>query len=166
MNRSQDKVLKLEGLAEMVRRLKEDKKTVALCHGCFDIMHIGHLRHFEAVKAMADVVVVTVTPDRFVNKGPNRPVFPDDQRAELIAGLRVVDWVAINSWSSAVETIRLIRPNLFVKGQEYEPQTQQVNPNFFAEAKAVEEVGGKVTFTYEFISSSTAAVKRLWNIPK
>jgi rfaE bifunctional protein nucleotidyltransferase chain/domain len=166
MNRSQDKVLSLEDLARMVHHLKDDKKTVALCHGCFDILHIGHLRHFEAVKAMADVLVVTVTPDRFVNKGSNRPVFPEEQRAELIAGLRVIDWVAINRWSSAVETIRLIRPDLFVKGQEYEPKTQQVNPNFFSEAKAVEEVGGKVTFTYEFTSSSTAAVKRLWNMEK
>lgn len=166
MNRSRDKVLKLEDLAELVRRLKDDKKTIALCHGCFDIMHVGHLRHFEAVKALADVVVVTVTPDRFVNKGPNRPVFPDEQRAELIAGLRAIDWVAVNRWNSAVETIRLVRPDLFVKGQEYEAQAQQVNPNFFAEAKAVEEVGGKVAFTYEFTSSSTAAVKRLWNTPK
>lgn len=158
---SHDKVLSLEKLAKVVHQTQGTGLTVAMCHGCFDILHVGHLRHFEATKAMADVLVVTVTPDRFVNKGPNRPVFPDEQRAELVAGLVAVDWVAINRWDSAVETIRLVRPNVFVKGQEYESRSQQVNPNFFAEAEAVEEVGGKIVFTYEFTLSSTVAFKRL-----
>ena len=109
---------------------------------------------------MADALVVTVTPDRHVSKGPSRPVFPEAQRAELVAGLSVVDWVAVNHWSSAVEMIRLVRPRLFVKGHEYESPAQQVNPNFFVEAKAVENVGGRVAFTYEETLSSSAAFKR------
>lgn len=165
MNRGRDNVLSLEELAETVRQIQGAKRTVAMCHGCFDILHSGHLRHFEAARTMADALVVTITPDHFVNKGPNRPVFPEQQRAELVAGLRAVDWVAINRWQSAVETIRLIRPNLFVKGQEYESRAAQVNPNFFAEAKAVEEVGGKIAFTHEFTSSSTAAFKCLGTDP-
>lgn len=113
---------------------------------------------------MADLLVVTVTQDRFVSKGTNRPVFSDEQRAELVAGVAAVDWVAINQWDSAVETIRLVRPNLFVKGQEYESRAQHVNPNYFIEAKAVEEVGGKIAFTYKFTLSSTAAFRRLANL--
>lgn len=155
------KLVTLERSAEIVREIQRSRRTVALCHGCFDILHVGHLRHFEAAKSMADLLIVTVTPDRFVNKGPNRPVFPEEQRAELVAGLRAVDWVAVNRWGSAVEVIRLIRPNLFVKGGEYDSPTQEVNPNFFAEAKVVAEVGGKVAFTREFTLSSTAAFKRL-----
>ena len=161
MSSGRDKVLTLEKLVEVVRQIQEGKRAVAMCHGCFDILHSGHLRHFEAARAMADALVVTITPDHFVNKGPNRPVFTEEQRSELIAGLEAVDWVAINRWNSAVETIRLVRPNLFVKGHEYEHHAQQVNPNFFAEAKAVEEVGGHVAFTYEFTLSSTAALKHL-----
>jgi len=161
MNRARNKVVRLERLAQVVRELQKAKQTVAMCHGCFDILHSGHLRHFEAARAMADALVVTVTPDRFVNKGPNRPVFPENERAELVAGLRVVNWVSINRWESAVETIRLIRPNLFIKGQEYESRAAQVNPNFLAEVRAVEEVGGKIAFTYEHTSSSTAIFQRL-----
>lgn len=133
-----------------------------MCHGCFDILHAGHLRHFEAAKAMADCLVITVTPDRYVNKGPNRPVFPQEQRAELVAGLGVVDWVAVNRWATAVETIHLIRPSLFIKGQEYESRSEQADPNFFAEVRAVKKVGGKSDFTRDqFTSSSTRAFKRL-----
>lgn len=161
MSRSLDKVVGLEELAETVRRLKERSRTVAMCHGCFDILHFGHIRHLEAAKKMADVLVVTVTPDRFINKGANRPVFPEHQRAEVVAGLSAVDWVAINYWDSAVETIRLVRPDLFVKGQEYESRAQEVNPNYFAEVKAIDEIGGKIAFTYESTSSSTVAFRRL-----
>ncbi len=158
---ARDKVLALDELAKAVRQIQAAQQKVALCHGCFDILHAGHLRHFEAARAVADVLVVTVTPDRFVNKGPNRPVFPDVQRAELIAGLGVVDWVAINRWESAVETIGLIKPDIFIKGQEYETRAQQVNPLFFAEAEAVREVGGRIVFTHEETLSSTAAFNRM-----
>jgi rfaE bifunctional protein nucleotidyltransferase chain/domain len=156
-----NKVLNLKQLAARALQLQAAGGTVAMCHGCFDILHAGHLRHFEAAKAMADCLVVTVTPDRYVNKGPNRPVFPQEQRAELVAGLGVVDWVSINRWDSAVETIRLICPDVFVKGQEYESQAERVNVNFLVEAKAVEQVGGRIAYTYEVILSSTAAFKRL-----
>jgi len=166
MKRARDKILTVEGLAEAVRRVQSAKRSVALCHGCFDILHCGHLRHLEAAREIADFLVVTVTPDRFVNKGPHRPVFPEEQRAELLAGLQIVDWVCVNRWKSAVEIIRLVRPNLFVKGEEYESRAERVNPNFFAEAKAVEEAGGKVVFTRELTLSSTGAFQRLSVVPK
>ena len=166
MNRTLDKILSVEGLVETIRRVQCDTRSVALCHGCFDILHCGHLRHIETAKAMADFLVVTVTPDCFVNKGPDRPVFREEQRAELLAGLQAVDWVCVSRWKSAVEIIRLVRPNLFVKGEEYESRAHLVNPNFFAEAKATEEVGGKVAFTRELTLSSTAAFQRLSLVPK
>lgn len=159
------KVVLLEDLANIVSSLrKENDQVVALCHGCFDILHTGHLRHFEAAKNKSDLLVVTITEDQFIKKGPNRPVFPAKQRAELLAGLRVVDYVAINKWADAIKTIRLIRPNYFVKGQEYEPATQKVNPQFFEEEKAINSVGGKMLFTYGFTSSSTMAYKKITSV--
>lgn len=155
------KCLDLDELTARVRELQLAGRTVAQCHGCFDILHVGHLRHFEAARGLADVLVVTVTPDEFVNKGPGRPVFPGEQRAELLAGLATIDFVALNRWPSAVETIRLVKPDIFIKGQEYETRAMQVNSNFIAEARAVEESGGRIAFTYEDTSSSTAAVQRL-----
>ena len=159
---ARDKVLSLEDLSLVVSGAKISNKVVALCHGCFDILHMGHVRHFESARAMADLLVVTVTQDEFINKGPHRPVFPESERAEVLAGLKVIDWVAVNSWGSAVETIRLIRPNLFIKGEEYESRAQQVNPNFLEEAEVVKEVGGKIAFTRnKFTSSSTKAFEQL-----
>jgi rfaE bifunctional protein nucleotidyltransferase chain/domain len=161
MQRAPPRVVSLEEMAKRVMEARAEGKRVAHCHGCFDILHWGHLRHFEAARALSDMLVVTVTPDAFVNKGPNRPVFPAPQRAELLAGLRPVDLVAINRWPSAVETLRLVRPTYFVKGSEYETDAAKVNPNFYAEAKAVEESGGTVLFTREDTASSTSAFRKL-----
>ena len=143
---AREKILDLEELREVVDEAKAANKVVALCHGCFDILHMGHLRHFESASAMADLLVVTVTQDQYINKGPNRPVFPELQRAEVLAGLKVVDWVAVNKWDSAIDTIRLIRPSLFIKGEEYESKAAQINPNFIAEAKVVEEIEQRLPY--------------------
>lgn len=156
-----EKVVSLERLAELTVAARWSGQRVAHCHGCFDILHVGHLWHFEAAKALADVLVVTVTPDEFVNKGPDRPVFPQAERAQLIGGLGVVDWVAVNRWPSAVEAIRIIRPDLFVKGEEYEAPDQRINLGFAREAQAIAEVGGTVAFTRDPKLSSTRALQRL-----
>lgn len=163
LNNSREKVLPLESLAALTKENKSSGLIVGLCHGCFDILHFGHLRHFEAAKSMVDILIVTVSPDQFVRKGPNRPVFSHDNRAELVAGLRAVDWVGINRWESAVETIKLLSPSVYIKGQEYETRAEQVNPNFLKEAVAIKEVGGRILFTHEDTSSSTAAFIRLLN---
>ena len=85
------KVLPLEELKKVVGSLKADGKRVIHCHGVFDLLHIGHIHHFEESKALGDVLVVTVTPDQYVNKGPHRPAFPEALRAQTISSLGVVD---------------------------------------------------------------------------
>ena len=79
-------------------------------HGTFDLLHLGHVRHLEAARKLGDVLIVTVTADRFVNKGPGRPVFNAELRAEMLATLEYVDWVAINDAADAVSAIERIRP--------------------------------------------------------
>ena len=103
------KIKKISDLAEILREIRSGKKLV-LCHGVFDLLHIGHIRYFEQAKKYGDILIVTVTPDRFVNKGPERPAFPENLRAEAIAALDVVDYVAINEWPTAVETIHILKP--------------------------------------------------------
>jgi cytidyltransferase-like protein len=73
-----DKVVSLQALSTIVRDVQKANKVVVFCHGCFDILHYGHVRHLEAARDMGDVLVVTVTPDRFINKGPGRPVFGEE----------------------------------------------------------------------------------------
>jgi cytidyltransferase-like protein len=102
------KRMELAALSETLSELKKQGKRVVHCHGVFDLLHIGHIRYFEEAATMGDVLVVTVTPDRFVDKGPFRPAFPEDLRAEAVASLEMVDYVAINDWSTAEETLRQI----------------------------------------------------------
>jgi rfaE bifunctional protein nucleotidyltransferase chain/domain len=154
-------ILGLAELSDIVSKIKSQKRIVGVCHGCFDVLHAGHLKHFEAASTLCDILIVTVTPDQYINKGPNRPVFPAQQRAELISGMACVDYVGINKWPSAIEMINILKPTLLIKGQEYESNAESVNPNFLKEKSAIEEIGGSVAFTYEWVSSSTAAIERM-----
>src|SRR5436309_12837249 len=111
-----NKIKPVDDLAKTVADLRAHGKKVVHCHGVFDLLHIGHIKHLEAARKLGDALVVTITPDRFVNKGPHRPAFPERLRAEALASLACVDFVAVNEWPTAVETIRALRPNLYVKG--------------------------------------------------
>ena len=148
------KILSLEKLAEKIQEVKSQDKTIVHCHGCFDLMHPGHIKYFQAAKRMGDILVVTVTPDRYVDKGPDRPVFPEMLRAESIAALECVDYVAINQWPTAVETLRLLRPHFYVKGQEFE-NLEDKTGKLQKEYEVVKEVGAEIRFTHEIVFSST-----------
>ena len=126
--------------------------TVVHCHGCFDVPHIGHIRHLEQAKAMGDVLFVTITADKYVNKGPGRPFFQDEVRAESIASLTCVDFVAINYATNAADAIRAIKPTLFVKGPDY---WNFDTPGLRAEKAALAEVGGRLVFTDGEVFHST-----------
>ena len=114
------KIFEIEDLAKEIQILKSNGKKIVHCHGCFDLMHIGHIKYFQASRKMGDILVVTVTPDIYVDKGLDRPVFNQNLRAESIAALECVDYVSINKWHTAEETLRLLRPDIYVKGQEFE----------------------------------------------
>jgi len=92
-----NKIKSVEELVAITRELKRRGKIVVQCHGCFDLMHPGHIQHLEAAKRQGDVLLVTVTSDMFVNKGPDRPVFPEQSRMKSIAALEAVDYVALSS---------------------------------------------------------------------
>jgi len=154
------KIRSLDELKVICEERKALGQRVVLCHGVFDLLHIGHIKHLEAARKQGDVLVVTVTPDHFVNKGPGRPVFNEVLRAEAIAALSWVDYVAINRWPTAVETIRLLRPNLYVKGQEYVDAVQDITGKISDEEAAVTEVGGRLAFTHEVTFSSSHIINR------
>jgi rfaE bifunctional protein nucleotidyltransferase chain/domain len=148
----------------VIGALRAQGKKVVQCHGVFDLMHVGHIRHFEQAKKFGDVLVVTVTPDRFVNKGPNRPVFTDAHRAWSIAALGCVDYVAINEWPMAVDTIRLLRPSIFVKGSEYRDAAKDQTGAISAEERAVREADGELRFTEDVVFSSSNLLNRHFGI--
>ncbi len=153
------KVADVRALATQLDALRDGRRIVH-CHGVFDLLHIGHIRHLEQAKRMGDLLVVTVTPDRFVNKGPGRPAFTEHLRAEAIAALDCVDWVAINEWPMADETIRLIRPAVFVKGSEYRDARRDHTGGISAEEEAVLEVGATLEFTQDITFSSSNLINQ------
>lgn len=152
------KIISLEKAAKVSARLKKSGKTIAQCHGCFDLLHPGHIKHFEAAKTIADVVIVTLTPDRFVNKGPGRPVFNEHLRMESIAALQAVDYVVLNKWPTAVEVISIVKPDLYIKGQDYKDRERDVTKNILKEENAVKAGGGKIHFTEEITFSSSSLI--------
>jgi rfaE bifunctional protein nucleotidyltransferase chain/domain len=153
------KVKDIDALAALLGGARRGKKVVQ-CHGVFDLMHIGHIRHFQEARKLGDILVVTVTPDRFVNKGPHRPVFTETLRAEAIASLGCVDYVAINRWPSAVEAIALIRPDVYAKGSDYKDAGSDHTGGIINERNAVEAGGGRLAFTDEITFSSSTLLNQ------
>jgi rfaE bifunctional protein kinase chain/domain len=153
------KIKVLEELAALLNELRASGRRIVHCHGVFDLLHIGHIRHFEAAKQHGDVLVVTLTPDQYVNKGPHRPAFPQDLRAEMIASLGCVDYVAVNAWPMGVETIKLLRPHVFAKGHEFR-EGQDVTGAISQEEEAVRSVGGQMVFTEDITFSSSSLINR------
>ena len=148
------KIVEVDKLAKIVADLKAKGKKVAHCHGCFDLMHPGHIKYFQAAKSMGDALLVTVTPDIYVDKGPGRPVFNQQLRAESIAALECVDYVAINKWPTAEELLRLVKPDIYVKGQEFE-KLEDKTGKIQKEYEIAKEIGTEVRFTHEIVFSST-----------
>jgi rfaE bifunctional protein nucleotidyltransferase chain/domain len=157
------KIQPLEKLAATLSTLRERGQRMVLCHGVFDLLHPGHIRHFEAARRHGDVLVVTVTPDEFVAKGPGRPVFNQRLRAESIAALACVDFVAVNRWPTAVETIRLLRPDVYCKGSDYKDPEGDLTGGIRLEEAAVQEVGGRLEFTSDITFSSTELLNQFYN---
>jgi len=155
-----DKIIKIEELCDILNVLRIQNKTIVHCHGVFDLLHIGHIRYFEQARRMGDVLVVTLTSDRHVDKGPHRPAFPDDLRAEAIASLKVVDYIAINPWPTAEETLRILKPNIYVKGSEFKNLESDLTGKIVKEAKVVKEIGAKLAYTDDIVFSSTNLINR------
>ncbi len=126
---------------------KIENKNIVLCHGVFDMLHIGHLNHFEESRKFGQILIVSITKDEFVNKGPNRPVFNILQRAKLLAGLKIIDFVIINDKATAENIIKILKPNYYVKGIDYKNNKSDFTHNIKKEVEAVNKIGGKIKYT-------------------
>ena len=158
------KIQDLDKLAAHLSLLRKAGKKIVLSHGVFDLLHIGHIRYFEQARAMGDVLVVTLTPDRYVDKGPHRPAFTETLRAEAIASLACVDYVAVNNWPTAEETLRLIRPDVYVKGAEFKNIQADMTKKIAREEKVVRELGIRMAFTDDIVFSSTNLINRFISV--
>ena len=159
-----EKVRTLDEVGAICEQSRSAGRTVVQAHGTFDLLHLGHVRHLEAARKLGDVLIVTVTADRFVNKGPGRPVFNAELRAEMLATLEYVDWVAVNDAPDAVSAIERIRPSIYIKGQDYQNPEGDITGKITLERDAVEAHGGRIHFTDEVMFSSTELINRHLNI--
>lgn len=162
-----NKINTIEELVQKISLLRAEKKKIVHCHGVFDLLHIGHIRYFEQARLMGDVLVVTVTPDCYVDKGPDRPAFNERLRAEAIASLSCIDYVAVNNWPTAEETLKLLRPDVYVKGSEFKDITSNMTGKIAREQKIIQEIGAKLAFTDDIVFSSSNLINRyLANLPE
>src|SRR3990167_2470846 len=126
---------------------------IVQAHGCFDILHYGHLLHLKFAKSLGDHLVVTITADQYITKGPGRPVFNDAQRAEMLRELRCVDEVQIIHAPDAVTALEAIKPDIYVKGREYEGQLPELD--------FCKTFGIRVVFSDEAVHSSIDPLSEL-----
>jgi rfaE bifunctional protein nucleotidyltransferase chain/domain len=158
------KILSLQDIAGKAQELRQQGKHVVLCHGTFDLLHAGHIRHLQNARKKGDVLIVTVTGDSYVNKGPGRPVFPEQIRSENLAALACVNFVGINQTDTAINVIAMIKPNLYVKGQEYKNDKDDLTGNILKEKEAVKEHGGELAFTDGITFSSSSLLNENFGI--
>jgi len=155
------KIFSIADLSAERARLREEGKTVVQCHGCFDIVHPGHIRYLRFARSLGDVLVVTVSSDDVVGKGYERPYIPEDLRLDNLAELTCVDYVALSEDEWAGPVLDAIQPDIYVKGREYESKS---DPRFAREKQIVESYGGRVVLgSGDVIFSSTEIGRRKRN---
>jgi len=134
------KVLNRKTLKERVDSLRQSGKVVVFTNGCFDLLHVGHVRYLQEARKQGDCLVVAVNSDRSVRqiKGPGRPIIPEGQRAEVVAALGCVDWVTIFDEPDPLILMKLLKPDVLVKGGDW-PEEKIVG------APEVKEAGGTVS---------------------
>ncbi|MBH30588.1 MAG: transposase [Candidatus Marinimicrobia bacterium] len=159
-----DKLLSIDELGQKVASAKAEGQMVVHCHGVFDLLHIGHIKHFEEAKSFGDLLVVTITADANVNKGPNRPAFTTDLRLQALAGLETVDYVAENRWPTAVEAIKLIKPHIYCKGPDFKNHSDDITGKIVEEEEVVKSLGGEIRYTSDITFSSSNLLNRFSDI--
>ena len=149
------KILSLKELSILSKKLKKKKKKIILCHGVFDLLHIGHIKHFQKAKSNGDILIVTLTDSKFVKKGPNRPYFNNSLRAEALAAIEVIDYISVINESTAINVIKKLKPDIYFKGDEYKSNNQDITGVIKKEKNEVKRYGGKIKYTEELTFSSS-----------
>ena len=149
---------KIKDYLKLKKRLSKSKKKVVLCHGVFDLLHVGHLKYFEEAKKFGDILVVSVTSDKYIFKGPGRPRFSTNIRMECVASVGVVDHVIESDSKTPEKIIKSLRPSFYVKGKDYKNLKSDITKNILYEKKLVQQCGGKLVFTNSDIFSSSKLI--------
>ncbi|MCI8873766.1 MAG: adenylyltransferase/cytidyltransferase family protein [Lachnospiraceae bacterium] len=151
------KIISKEKIDE-IKRLKEKGKIIILCHGVFDLIHPGHIIHFQEAKKMGDILVVSITAAEYVRKGPGRPYFDDEMRLKFLSAIECIDYVMISEGYTVDDVIESIEPNLYVKGEEYAKAEDDITGKIQEEIDLVRSHGGDIAYTTGRVFSSTKLI--------
>ena len=162
-NNKQTKICTTAEISGITTKIRDDGKTISLCHGVFDLLHPGHFQHFKEASNLADFLIVSITADAFVNKGPGRPLFSSEIRANTLAELEMIDYVIISEQTNAETVINLIKPDYYVKGSEYSSPEDDVTGMIVKEKTAIESYGGIIHFTGGMTSSSSLLINKFYS---
>ncbi|MFW6380928.1 MAG: D-glycero-beta-D-manno-heptose 1-phosphate adenylyltransferase [Bacillota bacterium] len=160
-NRVQSKIVEQQQLQIIARRLRQQGRQIAFTNGCFDLLHIGHIRYLNEACKYGDVLVVALNSDRSVArlKGEQRPIVNQEERREIMASLEMVDYVTVFEGTTCTALLRDLQPEIYVKGGDYTPQT-------LPEWPVVRDYGGRLELV-ELIagSSTTDLIKKIKGLP-
>jgi len=154
------KIVNLDQISEVIGLKKSNGKKIVHCHGVFDLLHIGHIKHFSEAKKLGDILIVSITPDQYVNKGPGRPAFTTSLRLQALAALESIDYVVANEWPSAEEIIKIIKPDFYCKGPDYKEHSDDITGKIEDEENAVNVVGGRIYYTDDVTFSSSSLLNK------
>lgn len=146
----------LKSLRNIKSRYK--KKTIGMCHGVFDLLHEGHVEHFKFARDKVDILIVSITDDKYVNKGPNKPYNNSFKRAKVLNSLKMVDHVFINKNHSSIPVLKALKPKFYFKGKDY--MQKDLAGNLHHEKKELLKNNGKIFFTTTKIMSSSKIFNR------
>lgn len=148
-------------------RKKFSNKKIGLAHGVFDLFHYGHLLHLKKAKEYCDILIVSVTADKYVNKAPDRPYYSIKKRLEILKNLNIVDYVVESNHPTAIEIIKKLKPNFYFKGSEYSDYSNDHTGQIKKEIFFLKKNKGKIIFTNEPILSSSNIINNFFsNIPE
>ncbi|RKU25696.1 D-glycero-beta-D-manno-heptose 1-phosphate adenylyltransferase [Candidatus Poribacteria bacterium] len=147
---TQNKIYTRAELSLQLKDLRKQGRVVVTTNGCFDVLHLGHLRYLQAARKLGDHLVVAVNSDDSVRKlkGENRPLVPEDERAEMLSGLECIDYVVIFPELTPIELLSELKPNIHVKGGDYKLEQ-------LVEREIVEKNGGRVVVGINVPGKST-----------
>ncbi len=150
------KIINFKNIASLRKKFKQ--KKIVMCHGVFDLLHLGHIIHFEEAKKMGDILIVSVTSDKFVNKGYGRPYFNISDRMKSLCALNFIDYVIESDYPTAELNLKKIKPDIYCKGSEYSKSEKDISKNILKEKKFVKKINAQIRYTSGKIFSSSKLI--------
>jgi cytidyltransferase-like protein len=161
---AENKIKTFKELCQIVAQQKKKGRKVVQCHGVFDIIHPGIIRHIESAKRLGDVLIVTVIKDKDVRKGPGYPIFGEDLRVRNVVSIGCVDYVSCVDDSIPLQCVKFLKPDVFARGQDYKERDQETMRKIKQEEEAFNVAGCKIHYTPGEVFSSTNIINQFLDV--